>query len=246
MEKLPVIGIPAESQLFSGAYRNNVNEPEVNGVVDYGGTPLLIPTRHPETMANYLPLIDGLLLPGGPDVSPLLYHEEPIPGLGDTDILLDRSEVALVKGAVAAHIPIFGLCRGLQVINVALGGTLYQDLNSQKPDGLLQHYQKAAMNQGTHHVDLTPETALQQLFGTSELLVNSHHHEAVKELAPGLKLASLASDGVVEGAESANNGSILAVQWHPETMYQTDKQMGKLFSNLIERATHYQLTRQNG
>ncbi len=239
MQKQPVIGVPAESRLLAGSFRNSVNEPEISGIVDYGGTPLIIPTRHPELMANYLPLIDGLLLPGGPDVSPILYKEEPAPGLGDTDLLLDQSEIALVKAAAAAHLPIFGICRGIQIINVALGGTLYQDLNRQKPDGLSKHHQDAPMSQGTHHVSILPDSKLQQILGATTLLANSHHHEAVKQLASGLKLSATASDGVVEGFETIADDSIIGVQWHPETMYQTNQTMARLFADLIKRARKY-------
>ncbi|MFD1126051.1 gamma-glutamyl-gamma-aminobutyrate hydrolase family protein [Lentilactobacillus raoultii] len=239
MQKQPIIGVPAESRLLAGAFRNSVNEPEINGIADYGGVPLMIPTRHPELMPYYLPLIDGLLLPGGPDVSPVLYGEEPIPGIGPTDTLLDQSEIQLVKLAVAQHIPIFGLCRGLQIINVALGGTLYQDLTTQKPKGLLKHHQDAPMSQGTHHVSIVAGSKLSKIFGVTSLLANSHHHESVKQLASGLKLSATASDDVVEGAESLDDDSIIAVQWHPETMYQADEVMARLFADLIERAKNF-------
>lgn len=111
-------------------------------IIKHGGAPILIPTRNPELMVQYIDLIDGLLLPGGPDVAPQFYGEEPVPLLGDTDRLLDQSSIELTKLAIERHKPIFAICRGMQVVNVALGGTLYQDMGSQREKPVLQHYQK--------------------------------------------------------------------------------------------------------
>lgn len=142
MGKHYIIGIPAEIRVIKNLDRNSVNDDEVAGVIKHGGVPVLIPTRNPEIMEHYVDLIDGLLLPGGPDVAPKFYGEEPVQNLGDTDAFLDASEIALVKLTVAKRKPIFGICRGVQVINVALGGTLYQDLYSQRNHPTLQHYQR--------------------------------------------------------------------------------------------------------
>lgn len=235
-----IIGIPAESRMIKGIYRNNVNSPEVSAVVDYGGIPLLIPTRNPDLMDNYLSIIDGLLIPGGADVAPRFYGEEPIPELGDTDALIDESEINLVRGAVNSKIPMFGICRGIQVINIALGGNIYQDLAAQSPTPVLQHYQRAVLDQGTHHVTVDSDSKLATILETTKILVNSHHHEAVKEIAESLKVTATSSDGVIEGIESVDDDLVMAVQWHPETMYKSDAKMARLFKDFMDRVRKYQ------
>lgn len=127
----PIIGIPAERRLMNGSYRNNVNQGEVAAVVKAGGVPVLIPTREPDLATNYSQLIDGLLLPGGADIAPRFFGEEPLPEMGESDDKLDATEIALTKQAVNANKPILGICRGAQILNVALGGDIYQDIGTQ-------------------------------------------------------------------------------------------------------------------
>lgn len=235
----PIIGIPAERRLLGDAYRNSVNQGEVEAVIKAGGVPVLIPTRDPELATNYIDVIDGLLLPGGADVAPRFYDEAPLPELGMTDAYLDETEIALTKLAVAQNKPIFAICRGLQILNVALGGNLYQDIGTQFADQTYQHYQKAPMDQGTHYVDLTAGSILKKVFGKQHVLVNSHHHQSVKHVAPQLKVTATANDGVVEAAESQEGDLIVAVQWHPETMYQVDSKEYALFEEFIARVERY-------
>lgn len=232
----PIIGIPAERRLFNGSYRNNVNQGEVAAVIKAGGVPVLIPTRNPELAKSYNDLIDGLLLPGGADVAPKFYNEEPLPELGETDAWLDETEIELTKLAVQTGKPILGICRGTQILNVALGGTLYQDIGSQIDTQTYQHFQKAPLDQGTHYADLTSGSILQSIFqGQQHVLVNSHHHESVKEIASQLKLTATASDGVIEGVESQTGELVVGVQWHPELMYQNNRDEFAIFENFIQR-----------
>ncbi|GHP13539.1 gamma-glutamyl-gamma-aminobutyrate hydrolase [Lentilactobacillus fungorum] len=240
MDKQYVIGFPAETRIINNLARNVVNDDEVAGVVKHGGVPVLIPTRNPEIMEQYIDLVDGLLLPGGPDIAPKFYGEEPVQNLGDTDAFLDASEIALVKLAVAKRKPIFGICRGVQVLNVALGGTLYQDLYSQRDHLTFQHYQKAPMPQGTHTVSTTPDSYLAKIIGYDDsTLVNSHHHEAVKAISAQLNISALAKDGVIEGVESKDDDLIIGVQWHPEAMFRTDKLQDALFANFMSRVEKF-------
>lgn len=240
MDKQYVIGLPAESRIINNLARNTVNNDEVAGVIKHGGIPILIPTRNPELMAQYVDVIDGLLLPGGPDVAPKFYGEEPVPNLGDTDAFLDASEIELVKLAVAKRKPIFGICRGVQVLNVALGGTLYQDLYSQRNRPTLQHYQKAPMPQGTHTISVTPDSYLAKIIGHDDTtLVNSHHHEAVKAVSSQLNISALAKDGVIEGVESKDDDLIIGVQWHPEAMFRTDEKQDALFADFMARVDKF-------
>lgn len=239
MEKKFAIGIPAEIRIIKNLERNSVDNNEVAGVIKHGGVPVLIPTRSPELMEQYIDLIDGLLLPGGPDVAPRFYGEEPVPELGDTDSLLDESSIELAKLAVEHQKPIFAICRGIQVVNVALGGTLYQDMASKRNKPVLQHYQKAPMDQGTHTISVTPDSYLAKIIGHDETIyVNSHHHEAVKAISPELKISALAKDGIIEGVESADD-LIVGVQWHPEAMYQTDEKQDALFADFMKRVEKF-------
>lgn len=240
MGKHYTIGIPAEVMVIRNLDRNTVNNDEVAGVIKHGDIPVLIPTRNPELMAQYVDVIDGLLLPGGPDVAPKFYGEEPVPNLGDTDAFLDASEIELVKLAVAKRKPIFGICRGVQVLNVALGGTLYQDLYSQRNRPTLQHYQKAPMPQGTHTISVTPDSYLAKIIGRDDTtLVNSHHHEAVKAVSSQLNISALAKDGVIEGVESKDDDLIIGVQWHPEAMFRTDEKQDALFADFMARVDKF-------
>ncbi|MDN6542108.1 MAG: gamma-glutamyl-gamma-aminobutyrate hydrolase family protein [Lentilactobacillus parabuchneri] len=240
MDKKYTIGIPAEIRLIKDLERNSVNNNEVAGVIQHGGVPIMIPTRNPELMAHYVDLIDGLLLPGGPDVAPRFYGEEPVPELGDADAFLDASGIELVKLAVAKRKPIFGICRGTQVINVALGGTLYQDMYSQRNRPTLQHFQKAPLPQGTHSISVTPDSYLEKIIGGGDaILVNSHHHESIKAVSSQLNISALAKDGVIEGVESKDDDLIIGVQWHPEAMYTTDSKQDALFADFMKRVARY-------
>ena len=172
--------------------------------------------------------LDGLLLPGGWDVDPQLYGEPPVPELGPVDPELDRAEVHLVREAHGAGLPVLGICRGQQVINVALGGTLLQHL----PEHDVREHGRKHL---AHTVRIAPDTELAAAVGGPEMQVNSLHHQAVKELAPGLTPAAFSEDGVIESLQDSA-GSIVAVQCHPEELV-TDLAWAKtLFERFIARA----------
>ncbi|AQW20932.1 gamma-glutamyl-gamma-aminobutyrate hydrolase [Lentilactobacillus curieae] len=230
----PTIGIPAEIRTFNGTLRNNVNEGEVKAILRHGGLPLLIPTRNPDVVTEYLPLVDGLLLPGGTDVAPRFYGEEPIPQNGDIDPLLDESEIRLIKEFIHAQKPIFALCRGMQILNVAMGGNLYQDIESQIATPVFQHSQKNNISETAHYVDIESESKLASIVNTDKLLVNSHHHQAIKQVADELHVTAKSGDGIIEAVENSD-GSIMGVQWHPELMFEGDVVEDKLFEEFLGR-----------
>ncbi|WP_283678385.1 gamma-glutamyl-gamma-aminobutyrate hydrolase family protein [Lentilactobacillus sp. Marseille-Q4993] len=229
----PIIGIPAEIRTFNGSLRNNVNEGEVKAILKHGGLPLLIPTRNPKIMDKYIDLIDGLLLPGGADVAPRFYGEEPIPENGGVDPLLDESEINLIHSAFEKHIPIFAICRGIQILNVALGGSLYQDLAAQYPGKTFQHTQKNNISETAHFVLVEEGSEVVKSFVDNKVLVNSHH-QAIKDIAPGLVVTATAGDGVIEAVESTD-GLAIGVQWHPELMFEQDEAEDNLFERYIEK-----------
>lgn len=229
----PVIGIPtdhtAEGQLTLPAAYAAV-------VAEAGGLPVLIPAlAEPELTACWLERVDGLLLAGGADVDPNHYGEDPLPRLGRITPERDGAELALVRDALAAGMPILGICRGLQVLCVAAGGTLLQDIPSQVP-GALKHRQQAPPWYGTHDVAVEAGTLLARLLGEGPLRVNSFHHQAVDLVPPGFQAAAAAPDGVVEAVEKGDGSFILGVQWHPETMAAYQPRFMALFAGLVEAA----------
>lgn len=209
--------------------------------IKLGAIPLIIAfpddvSKVDQLAQDYVQLIDGLMLPGGPDVDPTFYGEEPHPKIGMTLYQKDRFEIALIKAALAADRPIFGICRGIQIMNVAMGGTLYQDLESQYPELKIQHPQATLGQFATHHVELTAGSKLAKLYGQSTIKVNSRHHQAVKAVGKGLKVTAVAPDGVIEGMESTDTDLFLGVQWHPENMWQQeDPQQLVVFQDFLDR-----------
>lgn len=208
-------------------------------ILEAGGLPITIPYPTnarliPEVIQAYLPLFDGLILPGGPDVDPTRYGEQPRPQLQAANPLLDAFELALIKATYAAGKPMFGLCRGSHILNVAFGGTLYQDLETEKTDAL-RHLQATSGEYPTHHVAIVPQTRLAKLLGDTAY-VNSRHHQASRTLGKGLRLAAKAYDGTIEAFESEENDLILGIQWHPENLWQDAPAQLAIYSDFIDRA----------
>lgn len=204
-------------------------------VREAGGIPLLLPPGDPEL--EVLTGLDGLLLSGGEDVDPRYYGEAAIPELGTVDARRDTQELPLAKAAAERNLPILAICRGIQLLNVALGGTLHQDLPVQHP-GALPHVQELPVDQSTHRVQLAPDSLLARLAEATSLEVNTFHHQAVKAIAPGLKATAWADDGVIEAVEGSQ-GWAVGVQWHPEL--QPGRFTAALFSAFIEASARYSL-----
>lgn len=209
-------------------------------IIKAGGAPIILPFPDDVTLATELAeatvaTFDGLLLPGGPDVDPTLYGEEPTRFIGSVTYPKDRFEQALIKATIAAGKPIFAICRGLQILNVTLGGTLYQDLANQDPDATIRHAQAAPGQYPTHHVTVKAGSQLAKLVG-EHAYVNSRHHEAIKQVAPGLQIVATAPDGVVEAVADTRDSQIMAVQWHPENLWQQDAAQLRPFVLLVQRA----------
>lgn len=234
----PVIGIPVNLLLektspFPAVERTFVNLDYVRALRQAGAVPLLLPLMtEPDDIEAQLACMDGILLPGGDDLDPRTFGEEPLPGLGCVYPEVDAYQLAVARRARALGLPMLGICRGLQVMNVAFGGTLHQDLEPR--EGRLQHVQKSYRWAATHAVELVAGTRLQGLFGTTEVVTNSFHHQAVKDLAPGFGINARAKDGIVEGIEQVEGPFALAVQWHPEGMFERHPAMLAVFQALVE------------
>ena len=178
-------------------------------------------------------LLDGLLVPGGEDICPSFYGQSPVPQVVYTYADKDRMDLALVRMAAEAGLPVFGICRGLQIINVCFGGTLIQDLPSQRPGSLVHTSDKDTLR--THEARLVPGSLMERLLGNEPLMVNTYHHQAVDVLAPGFSITAFAEDGVVEAIED-NVRNIYAVQWHPERLVEAYPRFRPLFRYLVEQA----------
>lgn len=225
----PRIGILAGIGSWEERERYFVNSAYVEAIYAAGGLPLIIPPL--SDFDAYLPLIDGLLLPGGIDLDPALYGEEPQRGLGKVDPRLDKSEQDLIGAASRAALPILGICRGMQALVVAMGGKLYQDL--QQAGTKLAHRQSCPPEHPWHQIEVDVGSRLGSILGT-KLRVNSFHHQGAKEVV-GLVPVARSADGFVEAVEGEK---IIGVQWHPELIYKTDPRQFKLFQAFVEAAAH--------
>jgi microsomal dipeptidase-like Zn-dependent dipeptidase/gamma-glutamyl-gamma-aminobutyrate hydrolase PuuD len=194
-----------------------------NAIIKAGGIPVLIPlTTDRNVLEAIVSRIDGLALSGGGDIYAPLFNEELHPAVTSYDLERDNYELELVRLAAVRQIPILGICRGIQLINVAFGGNLIQDIPSQVPNSSICHSQEEERKMATHTVSITPHSILYQIAGQEILPVNSFHHQAVKEVAPGFEAVAHANDGVIEAIESTEGKSIMGVQWHPENMALAD------------------------
>jgi putative glutamine amidotransferase len=215
-----------------GIRRLQVPEAYVRRVEEAGGLPLILPIADPAWACDYLALVDGLLVIGGDDVDPALYGARPHRKLGPVDRARDEFEIALVRAAARTSLPTFGICRGVQVMNVALGGTLVQDVPDEVP-GALRHGGRV---DDEHGVVVTAGTRLAHVLDETVVRVNSHHHQAIAQPAPGFLVTARASDGVVEGAEIPEHPFFLGVQWHPERMDRSESTR-RLFRRFVEASS---------
>jgi putative glutamine amidotransferase len=205
---------------WDGAERSGVNAAYVRSVVAAGGVPVILsPLLGPSYAPRALDGIDGLLLSGGEDMDPAWYGAERSPLCYPPSRERDLFELALFAAARQRELPILGICRGIQLVNVGLGGSLFQDLSSERP-GPVDHNRAASRAERSHEVRIAPGSRAAAALGAERVGVNSFHHQAVRDLAPALIASGWTEDGVVEAAESAGDTPwLLAVQWHPEEMH---------------------------
>jgi len=228
-----LIGVAAQYRTTGEFLRTKIwglLEPYIKALEAQGASVIVLPPQAQDHLPAILKRLDGLLLPGGMDVDPALYGEEPILEMGEVSAERDALEVYLAQYAAKNGLPTLGICRGIQVLNVALGGSLYQDLSAQ---GLrqIQHYQRSESGTLGHYAELSGKSFLNNLF-SHRFRVNSYHHQALKDLAPGLRSIAVAPDGVVEAVQLEGHPFFAGVQWHPELL---PEQWG-IFRTLVEAA----------
>ena len=222
-----IVAVSSTRRTDAGRERIALNIAYVRALMAAGLVPVLIPpVLDPEAACATLDRVQGLLLTGGEDVEPARYGAVPHPKLGETDAARDTVELALIAGAERRGLPVLAICRGIQIMNVALGGTLYQDLASERA-GPVDH----ADTNTRHGLRIEPDTLMHRTLGTTAVTVNTRHHQAIRDLAPTLRATAWADDGVIEGAERKQRGAAwtLAVQWHPE-----DDMEGALFRGFAQ------------
>ena len=235
---LPLIGITTARVLNnSNIHVMSAAEAYVQAVYKAGGLPVLIPLGIADTdLAALLERLDGLLFTGGGDIAPERYGGQPHPRVYDIDPDRDRMELSLVKMAVDVRMPFLGICRGFQVVNVAFGGGLYEDILDQHPGALKHDYFPGyPRDQLVHPVTITPGSRLAEILGQTEVGVNSLHHQGVRKVPGALPLTALAPDGIPEAVELPGHPFGLAVQWHPEWL-QAHAPMRRLFVAFVEAA----------
>jgi putative glutamine amidotransferase len=238
----PVIGISGSvivdaGGMFPGYRRSYVNEDYVDSVVQNGGVPFIIPyTDDEEVIRTQMKQVQGLILSGGHDVDPHLYGEELDPKIGEIWPARDHFDMLLLKFAEEMNKPILGVCRGAQIVNVAHGGSLYQDITD-RSEKTFKHEQGHTPDLPTHRVHVKEGSFLARTLGKTDFLTNSFHHQLIKKVAPDLNTVARTEDGVIEGLENESS-NILAVQWHPEMLHRNPdvKFMNNLFKFLIQNA----------
>jgi len=222
-----VIGITTKgSGVIGGDYLNAIRKS--------GGMPLIIPAEK-GAGADLLCRIDGLLVTGGQDLHPSHYGEDPHPLLGSIDEKRDREELALIRWALTLDMPLLTICRGTQALNVACGGTLWQDIPSQMPTDI-EHVQDQPKSKTTHKAYVRPDSLLHRITECADLRVNSFHHQAVKKLGEGLVVDAIAPDGLTEAISFPGKRFVLGTQWHPEGSYEIGEKSRAIFKAFVNAA----------
>ncbi len=230
----PLIGITSSMEVDEMYYMTASDHVKV--IEQAGGLPLILPYwKKDEDLQRMVDTLDGLYVTGGYDINPILFGEEPHQKLGTVIPLRDTFEISLVKQMLTANKPIFAVCRGCQLLNVAVGGDMYQDIYAQIDGQLLQHTQRAPKGHGSHYVEVLKGSLLSQLTGVDKLLVNSRHHQANRNVVAPLKVSGKATDGIIEAIESKDHSFVLGVQWHPENMAMANDEISQaIFQGFIQ------------
>jgi putative glutamine amidotransferase len=238
MSDRPVIGIACDVRIDRRVLCFAFEE-YVRCVEDAGGVPVLLPPlRDPARTSRALSVVDGLVIPGGEDLDPRLYGEEPLASHDPVPAARQAADLALAREVLASRLPVLGICYGCQLLAVASGGALWQDIPSQVEEALghAGRYPDLPL----HPIDVTEGSHLRDLLGAERVEVNSAHHQAPKRLGPGLLATAISPDGVIEGFEAEGDRFLLGIEWHPELM--DDEANRGLFTALVEAARRYRIT----
>lgn len=238
--KKPIIGISGsiikdQGGIFPGYQRAYVNNDYVRAVNKNGAIAIILPPSSVENAGQLIASVDGLILSGGQDVNPFSYGEEIQQKCGAIFPARDEFEFALLREAEKRRIPVLGICRGLQIMNVYRGGKLYQDI-SYRDMPTLRHFQLQDPPIPTHQIQIVKDSLLNKIIKKNEIVVNSFHHQLVKSVPTSLKISGMTSDGVVEAFEDPKYEFFMGVQFHPEMLIDSVESANKIFSEMIEAA----------
>lgn len=238
--KKPIIGISGsiikdQGGIFPGYQRAYVNNDYVRAVNKNGAIAIILPPSSVENAGQLIASVDGLILSGGQDVNPFSYGEEIQQKCGAIFPARDEFEFALLREAEKRRIPVLGICRGLQIMNVYRGGKLYQDI-SYRDMPTLRHFQLQDPPIPTHQIQIVKDSLLNKIIKKNEIVVNSFHHQLVKSVPTSLKTSGMTSDGVVEAFEDPKYEFFIGVQFHPEMLIDSVESVNKIFSEMIEAA----------
>lgn len=235
MKNRPIIAVTCSFDEDAGSYK--IHQDYVQALANSGAIPYVIPNLPEEDIDSQVTVadVDGLLFSGGTDFDPNWFDEEPRYKLSEIVPDRDSLEIELVKEAMKTGLPFLGICRGIQAVNVAAGGSIYQDIGSQVEDSL-RHQQDAPTWHPIHQIEIDSRSLLAEILEATSLQVNSFHHQAINQVADGFKVTATASDGIIEGIEADNGNFQIGVQWHPERMWRKHPIHEKLFSRLIDEA----------
>ncbi len=236
----PVIGVTPWKEQINASVSEGLNVWNLNAVEDAGGIPAAFHVSdNDEVIDGYLEMVDGIFFTGGGDVNPLIFGEEPVRELGTVECDRDEFEIKLYKRAAQKNIPMLGICRGMQLMNIAAGGTVYQDIYSQR-QGTNSHSPKIAFNGDEYHsVLINKESGLYSILGANEIKTNSYHHQSVKDVAEGYTVSAFSKDGIIEGIESSVLDFAVGIQWHPEVMYRKYPIFCSIFKAFVSAAAEY-------
>lgn len=234
----PVIGIsPSRSE---EQHRLSLAENYLNAIARAGGLPIVFPSSITDESAidEMLDRVDGVLLSGGIDVHPHYFGEEVLPGCGAIDETRDAFELALTRKAIERNMPVLGICRGIQVLAVALGGTLFQDIESQLGIPNTEHRQEP-MDDYKHAVRFKEGGLLERITGDTLMLTNSMHHQSVKDAGEKLIIEGITKDGIIEAVSMAGNEAVFGVQFHPECLETFSDPAARIFTYFVKKASEY-------
>ena len=236
----PLIGIPCHALIRTETgrpiYANNRSY--VHAVESGGGIPILVPMINDlSILTALLSRLDGLLLPGGIDLHPSRYGEEVHPLTEEADHELDEFEITLASWAFQQDIPVLGVCRGMQLINIVLGGTLFQDIDDQYPNSIAHSHRDWPRTHLAHHIIIEPDSRMETILGTREVKVNSLHHQAIKDPGKGVCITGRAPDGIPELLEVTGYRFVMAAQSHPEEIYSIEPAFKRLFAAFVQASS---------
>lgn len=232
----PLIGITSsysDDRTLQTSYDN------IEAVLSAGGIPIILPNYQADEadIKTYVSQFDGILVTGGGDIDPTLFGEEPHQKLGVIHPNRDRFEVLLLQECLKQNKPILAICRGCQILSIAAGGDMYQDIYSQIDQELLQHIQRAPRPHPSHFIEIEPQSMLYKISGSRKYKVNSFHHQALRNMAEGFQVSARSSDGIIEAFESTAHQFVIGVQWHPECMITSGNEEAKqLLAAFIEHS----------